>query len=156
MVELTGPYRTRTIRFLDLWSFESWRMKNYGISYDGRGPSELRIDSARRVAGDGLATSAAGANHYGVAFIGVHQGRTGNFLFVDWWADENELHHHVYVSPLERPADIEYATPTGLAACAWDLFLVGHERDSWVNNVLRFSDNPDLYGYLQARLNTNA
>ena len=128
-------------------------MTSYGVQAGGRWNCDRH---ARRVAGDGLSTSAAGTNHYGVGFIGVHQGRTGNFVFVDWWADENELHYHVYVSPLERPADLEYMTPTDLSACAWDLFLIGHERDAWVNNVLKFSDNPDLDDYLQARLNANA
>lgn len=81
----------------------------------------------------------------------IHQSRTGNFVFVDWWADENEFHHHVYVPPLDRPEDLEYMTPTGLAACAWDLFLIGQERDARVNHVLKSGDIRNLKGYLQAR-----
>lgn len=74
-------------------------------------------------------------------------------MFVDWWADENELHHHVYVSPSADPSNLEYKTPTGLTACAWDLFLIGFERDAWVRHVLQESESPDLEGYLGARLN---
>ncbi|MGA8261148.1 MAG: hypothetical protein WB783_13120 [Arenicellales bacterium] len=154
-MQLSEPYRTRPIRFLDLWTLGNWRMKAYGIVY-GRGqPAEELVHAARRTAVERLETTAARTNHYGVGFVGIHQGKTGNFVFVDWWADENELHHHVYVSPLERATDLEYMTPTGLAACAWDLFLIGHERDAWVSNVLA-SGAPDLDGYLQARLDADA
>lgn len=47
-------------------------------------------------------------------------------------------------------------TPTGLSACVWDLFLIGHERDAWVNNVLASRGAPELDSYLGARLNTDA
>jgi hypothetical protein len=101
-----------------------------------------------------LSLSAGRTNHYGVGFVGIHEGKTGNFVFVDWWADENELHHHVYVSTSEEPNELEYMTPSGLTACVWDLFLIGHERDSWVNHILKQSANPDIEGYLKATVNT--
>ncbi len=58
-----------------------------------------------------------------------------------------------YVSPSEQPATLEYMTPTGLTACAWDLFLISHERDAWVSNVLKQAAAPDLERYMRARLN---
>jgi hypothetical protein len=38
---------------------------------------------------------------YHLGFLGVHDGRTSNFVFLDYWAEENELHHHVFVSPAD-------------------------------------------------------
>lgn len=111
------------------------------------------VEAARQTTSERLVASAGNTHHYGVGFVGIHQWRTGNFVFVDWWAAENELHHHVYTSPSDGSRSLEYMTPSGLAACAWDLYLIGHERDAWVENVLTSQSGGDLDGYLHARLN---
>ncbi len=152
MVTISEAYKTRSLCFLGLWKAGHWRLKTYGISYTGGRPRQDLIDAARRVTDDRLSESAEKTHHYRVGFVGIHEGKTGNFVFVDWWADENELHHHVYVSPTDRPEALTYMTPTGLTACAWDLFLIGHERDAWVDFVLKKASNPDLEGYLKATL----
>lgn len=149
------PYRPRAIRFLDLWEIDGWRLKAYGIAYGGAHPDRELTEAARTTARNRLHQSGALSNHYGVGFVGVHEGKTGNFVFVDWWADENELHHHVYVSPSHDPAALGYQTPTGLAACVWDLALIGHERDAWVASVLRRPTAPDLEAYLATRLSAD-
>ncbi|ADE14416.1 isochorismatase family hydrolase [Nitrosococcus halophilus Nc 4] len=146
MLIIAEAYKTRPIRFLGLWEISGWKLKAYGISYANQIPGQQLIDAAHRVTGERLSASAAKTHHYGVGFVGIHEGKTGNFVFVDWWADENELHHHVYLSPSEQPAALEYMTPTGLTACAWDLFLISHERDAWVNHVLKQAAAPDLEG----------
>lgn len=51
--------------------------------------------------------------HYNVGLIGVNDGRGAIFAFVDCWADENELHHHVFVSPKEAVEKLEYKMPAG-------------------------------------------
>lgn len=40
---------------------------------------------------------------YGVGFLGVHDGRGADFVFIDWWAEENELHHHLYMASHNQP-----------------------------------------------------
>lgn len=150
---LSEHYRTRPIRFLDLWEVDEWKLKAYSISYAGESIAPALVDAALKVTLARLKESASASNHYQVGFVGIHQGKTGNFVFVDWWADENELHHHVYVSSSDEPDKLEYTTPSGLNACAWDLYLIGHERDAWFNHVLKKSEAPDLAGYLGTRLN---
>ena len=90
---------------------------------------------------------------YGVGFLGAHQGRGSNFAFVDWWALENELHHHVWFSSLEEPGALRAQKADDPIACAWDLSLLSHERAAWVEHVLQRWDAPDLDGYLAAQLN---
>jgi len=144
-VRPSEAYRSRSVEVLGLWEWPGWRIKAYGIAY-ADAPLDSRLTKAARGLTEGrLKASAETTSHYGVGFAGVHQGKTGNFVFVDWWADENELHHHVYVSPPDRPEALEYQTPTGLAACVWDLFLIGYERDAWVRHVLRSKGNLDAY-----------
>lgn len=152
MINLSQAYETRPLRFLDHWHIGDWRLKAYTIAYGNRPVQEPLLAAARRVAEERLRLSAAQTAHYHVGFVGVHEGKTGNFVFVDWWADENELHHHVYVSPLAEPAALEYRTPSGLAACIWDLALISHERDAWSSCILKQYPRPDVDAYLAATL----
>jgi hypothetical protein len=152
---VTEPYRPRPIRFLDVWRAEEWRLKVYGIAYERAAPCPKLLEAAKVVARDRLATVTI-ANHYSVGFLGVHQGRTANFVFVDWWADENELHHHVYVSPTAEPEKLQYVTPTGLVACVWDLRVMAFERQAWLDHVLQNPRGPNLEAYLEHRLNEDA
>lgn len=138
----------RPIRPLGLWGFGDWRMKAYGIAYGKARPGDRLIDAAGAVAEKRLRDSGPATSHYGVGFVGVHEGKTAHFVFVDWWADENELHHHVYVASLHRPTALDYRTPTGLAACVWDLRVLAFERDAWVAALARGEGVPDREGYL--------
>jgi GNAT superfamily N-acetyltransferase len=147
------PYKARAIRFLELWHVGDWRMKVYGIAYEGERPRAELVEAAKDVATERLRSVPASMRHYSVGFVGVHDGRTSNFVFVDWWADENELHHHVYVSPAEEPTRLSYITPTGLTACVWDLRVMGFERQAWLETVLKNSSGADVEAYLERRLN---
>jgi hypothetical protein len=152
---LSEAYRPRAIRYLDQWRIGPLRMKVYGIAYRGELPATALREAARQVAGQRIAASAVMTSHHGAGFVGIHEGRDGNFIFVDWWADENELHHHVYVSASDEPESLEYLTPSGLVACAWDLHLLCFERDAWVECVLKCHSGPDVERYLETILNTD-
>lgn len=102
MFKLIEPYKPRPIRFMELWEETGWRMKVYGIAYNRDLPRRELIATAKSIAGERLPQPAITANRYGVGFIGIHDGRGANFVFVDRWADENELHHYVYISPAEQ------------------------------------------------------
>jgi hypothetical protein len=125
----------------------------YGIAHSRATPSLGLIEAAKGVAADRLAAVAPSMQHYSVGFLGIHEGRTSNFVFVDWWADENELHHHVYVSPKDEPQRLNYATPTGVIACVWDLRVLAFERQAWLDTVLKPAGNVNLDAYLERRLN---
>jgi hypothetical protein len=152
MIELEAAYVTRPIRYLDQWQINQWRMKVYGIAYKQDEPQQELVQAARRTAEQRLTQSAEKTRHYGVGFVGIHQGKSGNFIFVDWWADENELHHHVYISAAEQATQLRYMTPTGITACTWDLKVIGFERDAWVETVLQAYPTPDVEAYLAKRL----
>ncbi len=149
------PYEPRPIRHLELWRVDDWRIKLYGIAYARPRPRTELVSAARSIAAQHLRSLPSDICHYHLGFVGVHDGQTSNFVFLDFWADENELHHHVYVSPTEHPDRFIYVTPTGLSACVWDLRLQAFERDAWVTHVLQRSASPDFDGYLEATLNAD-
>lgn len=152
MIELRESCETRPVRFIEEWRHEGWRMKLYGIAYKREGPRAALAETAKRLARERLPSPAEGEGRYGVGFIGVHDGREANFIFISWWADENELHHHVYAAPSDELADLKYITPTGLIACVWDLRVMSFERDAWIEEVLRNERGPDMEAYMSRRL----
>lgn len=62
----------------------------------------------------------------------------------------------MYVSPKDEPANLVYKTPTGLAACAWDLRVICFERQAWVEHVLMRAPDPDFSSYLAEQLHGDA
>lgn len=149
------PYAPRPIRFLELWAVDGWRIKVYGIAHGRPQPRPELIAAAKQMSVRQLRHIPAALRHYHVGFLGVHDGRTSNFVFLDFWAEENELHHHVHVSPTDRPDKLTDMTATGLSACVWDLHLQAFERDAWVTHVLRRAEAPNFDAYLSATLNAD-
>jgi hypothetical protein len=126
-------------------------MKAYSIA-SGQEIARPELIAAARQITEKRLESANDTIHYGVGFVGIHDGKTANFVFVDWWADENELHHHLYISPPARPADLRYQTPAGPLACVWDLALIAFEREAWINTALKLP-SPELDRYLGQTMN---
>jgi hypothetical protein len=153
-ITLKEPYKPRPIRFLELWREAGWSVKVYGIAYNRPLPRPEVIEAGMAVARPHLTEATASApGGYRTGYLGIHDGRGANFVFFDFWADENELHHHVYVSPTDRPGEWEYVTPSGLIACVWDLRVMCFERQAWVDCVLANPEGPDVAAYLATRLN---
>jgi hypothetical protein len=151
-IRLAEPYATRPVRCLDILSFDGWRLKLYGIAYRGERPAQALVDAAVAVARERLPRPAVADDRYGVGFVCAHDGRGDNFVFVDWWAGEDELHHHGWRSTKEEPHSLRLTGPDDFTACAWDLAVIAHERSAWVRHVLARPEGPDLDAYLDDRL----
>ena len=151
-LKLSEPYEKRPIRFLEMWQPDDWRIKVYGITYEGETPSSDLIKAARHVAIERLRATAPDTNHYNLGFLGVHEGRGANFVFIGWWADENELHYHVYNNLGDDPERLTYCLPGGPMACVWDAAVISFERQAWVDWILKNPEGPDVEGYLKERL----
>jgi hypothetical protein len=154
-VELLEPYKPRAVRCLDVVEHDGWRVKVYGIAYEGERPAQEFVGAALDVTLARLPSPAVTDDRYGVGFIGIHEGRGSNFVFVDWWALENELHHHVWFSSMEEPTKLRPETPDDPISCAWDLAVISHEQQAWVTHVLANPAGPDLDAYLGEQLNAD-
>ncbi len=157
-VRLREAYRPRPVCSLGLFELPgkggspAWRLKRlkmYGIAYGRPGPRGKLVEAAKRIANCDLPP--AGPSVYGLGFLGVHDGRGATLVFLDWWADENELHHRVYVGPPDEPDQLADATGTDLLGCCWDLAVIGHERQAWVETILANAAGPDHEAYLARR-----
>jgi len=129
-------------------------MKLYGIAWQRELPRPELLETAKHVAADVLAKETA--NNYKVGFIGVHDGRNACFVFVDFWGNENELFHRVYLSRLNEPQSLTAAKSTDSSVCVWDLHLQNFEREAWIKHILRKPAAPDFDAYLAERLRGDA
>lgn len=151
-MRLHGAYQPRPIRFLELWQPDEWRIKVYGIAYGAEAPEQKLVAAIKRAAQETLPEPAVTTSRYGLGFVCAHQGRTVSVGFVDWWENEDELHHKMFIA--DEP-DLGHVRPAGeeeLTACSWDLAVIGFERNAWVQYILQ-SDEPDVDAYLRAHLN---
>jgi hypothetical protein len=154
-IRLAEPYEARSIRLLDLVTLDDWRLKVYGITYRGERPVQTLVEAAVAVARKRLPSPAITADRYGVGFIGAHDGRGANFVFLDWWANEDELHHQAWLSSKDDPGRLRPTGPQDFTACTWDLAVIGHERAAWVRHVLARAEKPNIDAYLADRLNSD-
>jgi hypothetical protein len=151
--KLTESYEPRAFRFIELLAIGDWKMKLYGIAWRGERPRRELLETARRIADEQLAQEKP--NDYRVGFIGAHHGRDACFVFVDFWGNENELFHRVFLSRSNDPKQLTAAANIDSSVCVWDLRLQSFEREAWIKYVLRRPNRPDFEGYLAERLNEN-
>jgi len=150
-IEVTEPYAARPVCALGTWRCRDWRIKKYAIAYARETARPELVAAAEAAAAGVLPTPAVTPTRYGVGFLGVHDGRGGNFVFVDWWEHENELHHHVFFSTSADPASRPAAIPADPSACVWDLCVLAHEREAWISRILA-ADVADVDAYLEDQL----
>jgi hypothetical protein len=151
-MRLAEPYAPRSFRCLQLIAFDGWWLKVYGIAYRGERPAPELVDAAVAAARERLPRPAVTDLRYGAGFACAHEGRGGNFVFVDWWENEDELHHHTWRSAKHAPGVLVPTAPDDFTACAWDLAVIWHERAAWVRHVLACPDGPDVDAYLADQL----
>jgi hypothetical protein len=152
-IKLQESYQSRPIRCLELWEHNGWRMKLYDIAYNRAKPRAELILIAKELAKQVLPP--VDDQHYGVGYIGVHDGRGANFIFIDFWSDENELNHRVFIGASDKPTKLARATFEQPTACVWDLRVMAYEREAWMDCVLT-NPKPDLEAYLRRQLSEDA
>jgi hypothetical protein len=146
-----APYLPRAISFHELWETDGWQVKVYGIAYGRPAPRPELVAAAKRLAASSLPSVTDGVES--VAFIGAHDARTGCFVFVDWWVNDNELQHRAFSGP--SPDGLAPIGPDDAMGCVWDLTVIDFERRAWYETVMRGETSDRLTDYLDRRLTTS-
>jgi hypothetical protein len=148
------PYKPRAFRFIELCQFGKWRMKLYGIACQGELPRTELLVAAKKIAA--IELTKFEPNDFYLGFIGAHDGRNAAFVFVDFWGNENELFHRVFLSrDDDEVANLSPAGNSDPSVCVWDLALQSFERAAWIKHVLLKADAPNFAGYLSERMNSD-
>ena len=161
MIQLNATYQRRPIRFLELVDYGDWRIKVYGIRYQGvhsqgcraeTRPDERLIALAKEKVLRELPKTIDQRHDHGIGFLIIHQGQQRNWLLLDWWFEQEILKQKLFSSPCDTPEEITPAEPE-LLACTWELAIHAFERQAWIETVLNNPAGPDLAAYLDRRFN---
>jgi hypothetical protein len=68
--------------------------------------------------------------------VTIQDARAGSFVVLDWWT-ENMILQRLWLNGDGDPDGLVPATPTDRISCVWELAVAGHEREAWVDAVLR-------------------
>ncbi len=131
-------YEPRFISFLG----RDARVKHYGIGTHDRTPRIALADATRAVAREVVPEDAVG-------FTIAHDAKNAGLGLVYWWANENEIHSRVFVSPFEDPGRLEPVEDGSGMACVWELEVIDFERKAWLDDVLK---SGDVESYLERSL----
>lgn len=71
------------------------------------------------------------------------------WLLVDLWVDDI-LRHFLFRGRGDNPVQFVAGPPDGTSMCVWELEIVKHERDAWVEHVLTKPAKPSFPAYLAA------
>lgn len=152
-MHLREKYSPRPIRCLEVWSHAGWRVKVYSISYQREVARPEMVARAKELARQYLPHPAVTESRYGAGYMGIHDGRGFVVIFLDWWENENELFHRVFLNAGGDSLDFRRAGPDELISCAWDTRVHAHERDAWVAAVLANPAGPSLDAYFAHQFN---
>ena len=141
-------YAERHIRFHAVVERDAWRLKAYHLLHGQKQPDGALMGAALDEAFAWLPGPDDGPVHYGVGFVGVHQGASFDFVLVAYWAYETELRFQTWMRPTSQSYRLEPVRAGELSADVWDLALLAHERRAWVERVLRPAGG-DLEAYLE-------
>lgn len=153
-MKLHSSYQKRSIRFLEVYQHELWKIKIYSISHKSEFVTEHLVEIAKQQLGKWLLlTNSTTYETYYFATLLLHDAKDYQFAIINWWIDENMLQHFVYT--LNSENKFELFSGNGIVTCVWELAVLWHERNAWVNHVLMKPENPDVSSYLNDHLNQN-
>ncbi len=140
------PFEPRYVTPLGLWQVDDWRMKAYGLTLADGVPRASLVEQAQSVVADALPDPAVTEDRYGVGFAIVHEGEDADYVLVDHWFGENMLRNQVFWRRAHEPA-LWPAPREGPTVCVWELAILAHERQAWIDEVLQPSSG-GLTAYL--------
>ena len=147
-----SPYIVRPVEFIDQVESDGWRLKVYAISATSLPvPNEIVSAGLEKVLPH-LPQPAVTEDRYGVGFLVIHQGTLRNWFLLDWWEQEDIIHHQLFSSPLDNPRNISAEPDKSLVACVHELRVVNFESEAWIKTVLCENGKSSFEDYLQLRL----
>lgn len=73
-----------------------------------------------------------------IGFVIVHFAADGDYLLVSTWCGANMLRHRVFALQLTgEHFELVSLQPEHIVACVWELAIMYHERNSWIECVLK-------------------
>jgi hypothetical protein len=149
------PYEQRSVEFLKHVSSGDWRIKVYGISVKSESLSRELISEGMKAVLPHLPQPALTEQRYGVGFLIIHQGTMRNWFLLNWWENEDIMHHRLFSSLLNTPNSITSEPDRSLLACVHELRIISFESEAWIKTVLCKDCEPSFDEYLKLGFSCN-
>jgi len=147
------PYSKRAVTFVKQVNVNGWRIKVYSLSVKETALCEEIISNGVSSVLSALPQPALSEARYGVGFLIIHQGLMRNWFLLDWWEQEDILHHKLFSSNLNTPASISAEEDKSLIACVHELRVIAFESNAWIKTVLSQDKKADFDEYMKLRFN---
>jgi hypothetical protein len=155
-MNISTAYKTRPIRFLEIYTLQDWKIKIYSISVRLTLVDAQNIENAKQLLHVWLQDSEIyPLETYKIATLILHEGKEGCFAIINWWISENMLQQFVYLAKNEQPAEFKLYSNNGIFTCVWEMEVLWFEKNAWVKNILMKVDKPDVEAYLDEHLNVD-
>jgi hypothetical protein len=145
------PYQPRAVARLAPVIHGDWTLKSYSIVYGTEPFDPARFTGGLPLALACLPQPAVTPDRLGVGFVIEHQGRQIDYLVLGWWDRQNELPLRIFVR--DYADDGKWRPARGSeSVCVWDLEVIWHERQAYVDTVMRADSTDGEDRYLQRTL----
>lgn len=145
-------FKKRAVKYLDLVEFGDWKFKMYSMKYD-ESVATPDIENIVKAALPAWIKEKSQINdfpNYKVGNVIIHEAMDSILVVVNWWVYENVIQGHVYTSDYKNPNKFTDFSSKGLQFCVWEMNILWHERNLWVEHVLKQADKPDWDSYLNS------
>ena len=137
-------YTPRRIRAHGIRETNAWRVKLYSIAHAGSPPDWSVFEPGMALALQTLPTPANAPGRPGLGFLIAHTGREIWYTVLCWWDRENELPIRVWVAERDSSGTPRWRDARGgESVCVWDLDVIWHERQAYVETLLAARQVPD-------------
>jgi hypothetical protein len=149
------PYAPRPITFRGVREPNGWRLKLYTISHDAALVEPAEFADGLALAEAALPSPARRADRPGLGVLVAHRGASASYVVLGWWDRENELPVRIFIRETGAGADAAGWRPArdGESFCVWDLQVLWHEREAYVETML--VPEPDPAAYLARTLHVD-
>lgn len=148
---MSGRYKPRFIRSLQIFEVNGWYLKGYQVTLDAHTIAAEVVGAATDVAMHEVAV--VPQEELGAGFLIIHEGVDGFWLLIDLWHGDI-LHQHTFQSPFDDPTAFSHVATGGPIACTWELEIHTHESRAFIEHVLDPVPGPNLPRYLADVLDT--
>lgn len=154
-MKVFNPYKSRPIRFIEVFQYKNWYIKLYSISIFQEHVKDENIQLAKSYLKKWLLRATDyNLETYNIANLILHEFKDGCFAIINWWTDENMLQSFVYLKK-NNVQHFEIYSNNGINTCVWEMAIWWHERNAWIKHILSKNNNPDFESYLNDVINEN-
>lgn len=149
-MQLFEKYKPRKILFVDTVERGGWHIKVYQQTMKEQFQAGKTFSKVLDYLEDWVQLPEKTALPvYQHAFIIIHEAREGIWILLYWWTGGEMLNRSTWFASYQEPDRLLHQPANDRLVCVWELEIILHERQAWIDHILHKPDSPDFTGYRQ-------